>query len=123
MWPTQAQTKSPPSFLKTCAYSILSLSREIVSAGHLERKFLVFPLFMAGIFFSSGIRSDSSEEREEIVGLLKELEMETMGRVANASRLLLELVFEQREKEGAEVVADWIQLGRKRGLLVVNCRL
>ncbi len=78
---------------------------------------------MAGIFFSSGIRSDSSEEREEIVGLLKELEMETMGRVANASRLLLELVFEQREKEGAEVVADWIQLGRKRGLLVVNCRL
>lgn len=125
MWPTQTYANPLPPFVETHAHSILSLSREIVTAGYLERKFVVFPLFMAGILFSSCFSSEFATHRAETVRLLKDLEMKTMGKVANASRLLLELVYENvdRGKGSDKRLVDWVGLVKDKGLQVVNCRL
>ena len=125
MWPSQTSTYPPPPSVETHAHSILSLSREIVTAGHLERKFVVFPLFMAGILFSSCFRSEFAAQRAETIRLLKDLEMKTMGKVANASRLLLELVYENVDlgKNTGTRLVDWVGLAKDKGLQVVNCRL
>lgn len=125
MWPTQTSTNPLPPLVEAYAHSILSLGREIVIAGHLERKFVVFPLFMAGIFFSSSFSSEFAANRAETVQLLRDLERKTMGKVANASRLLLELVYEKadRGKVTATGLVDWVGLVKDKGLQVVNCRL
>lgn len=125
MWPSQTSTNPPPASVKNHAHSILYLSREIVIAGHLERKFVVFPLFMAGILFSSCFPSEFAAHRAETVRLLKDLEMKTMGKIANASRLLLELVYENLDRGTGEdtSLVDWVGLAKDKGLQVVNCRL
>ena len=48
-----------------------------------------------------------------------------MGKVANASRLLLELVYEKadRVKDTATGLVDWVGLAKDKGLQVVICRL
>lgn len=48
-----------------------------------------------------------------------------MGKVANASRLLLELVYETADRgESARTgLVDWVGLVKDKGLQVVNCRL
>ena len=125
MWPTQTSTNSLPPLVETYAHSILSLSRDAVTAGHVERKFIVFPLFMAGILFSLCFSSEFAVHRAETVKLLKDLERKTMGKIANASRLLLELVYENvdRVNDTGTGLVDWIGLVKDKGLQVVNCRL
>lgn len=49
-----------------------------------------------------------------------------MGKVANASRLLLELVYEKADRgkgTTATGLVDWVGLAKDKGLQVVNCRL
>lgn len=48
-----------------------------------------------------------------------------MGKIANASRLLLELVYENvdRVNDTGTGLVDWIGLVKDKGLQVVNCRL
>lgn len=80
---------------------------------------------MAGILFSSRFPSEFVAQRAETIRLLKDLEMKTMGKIANASRLLLELVYEnvKRGKGTGTRLIDWVGLVKDRGLQVVNCRL
>lgn len=110
-----------------CAGEILRLAREIVSHNHMERKFIVFPLFMAGFV------SKSAEERAEIVDLVKKMEEDSVGKNVAAARELLETVYERQEHrreelrregvgDGREDV-DWVGLVGELGLQVVNCRL
>ena len=123
MWQTQRLESGLPVHPKVSQYAheILQLGREIVDHGHLERKFIVFPLFMAGIV------SETVGDRDQAVKLLTALEQQTMGKVANSSRLLLQVVYEkqeeslQRGKNALDV--DWVQIVVERGLQVVNCRL
>ncbi|MCJ1464059.1 hypothetical protein MMC07_002670 [Pseudocyphellaria aurata] len=123
MWPTQRLESGSPNHPKVSQYAreILQLGREIVDNGHLERKFLVFPLFMAGFV------SESMADREEALDLLTALEQKTMGRVANASKVLLELVYERQQMRvrqgGNPLDVDWIQIVVEKGMQVVNCRL
>lgn len=124
MWPTQRLEyghPNHPSKVSQYAREILQLGREIIDNGHLERKFIVFPLFMAGLV------SESTADREEALELLTALEQKTMGRVANASKVLLELVYERQEmslqRGGNALDVDWVQIVVERGLQVVNCRL
>lgn len=123
MWPTQRLEYGHPNHPVVSQYAreILQLGREVIDNGHLERKFIVFPLFMAGLV------SESTADREEALELLTALEQKTMGRVANASKLLLELVYERQEissqRGGNALDVDWVQIVVERGLQVVNCRL
>ncbi len=93
----------------------------------MERKFIVFPLFMAGFV------SKSRDERIEIVDLVKKMEEDSVGRNVAAARELLEIVYERQERrreelkregvdEGREDV-DWVGVVGELGLQVVNCRL
>lgn len=123
MWPTQRLESGSPIHPRVSRYAreILQLGREIIDNGHLERKFIVFPLFMAGFV------SESMADREEALELLTALEQKTMGRVANASKSLLELVYERQEmslqRGGNALDVDWVQIVVEKGLQVVNCRL
>ncbi|KAG8525405.1 uncharacterized protein KY384_009049 [Bacidia gigantensis] len=106
---------------------ILKLGRDIVANGHMERKFIVFPLFMAGVV------NQYPEEREELLGLLRKLEEDSIGRNMIATRQLLEIVYERREdKQKARLGlrgevercdVDWVGMIGELGLQVVNCRL
>lgn len=110
-----------------CAGEILRLAREIVSNNHMERKFIVFPLFMAGFV------NKNTEERAEIVEIVRKMEEDSVGRNVVAARQLLEIVYERQERrkdelrregvgEGREDV-DWVGMIGELGLQVVNCRL
>ena len=123
MYPSQRSELFPfsDSEISPSVQEILSLAREIVNNGHLERKFMVFPLFMAGF------ASDDPKNKTEAMNLLMALEQETMGKVARASRDLLEIVYEKQNEEcsrvGHERDVDWVQILVEKGLQIANCRL
>lgn len=123
MYPSQRRELSSICLLEisNSIQEILALGREIVDHGHLERKFMVFPLFMAGF------ASDDAKEKDEAMNLLLALERETMGKVARASRDLLEIVYEQQQEHlsrvGHALDVDWVQILVDKGLQIVNCRL
>ena len=75
----------------------------------------------------AGFVSNSVPDRDEAMELLTALEQQTMGRVANASRVLLRLVYERqelsRQNGGNALDVDWVQIVMESGLQVVNCRL
>ena len=75
------------------AAEILRLGREIVQHGHMERKFIVFPLFMAGFV------EKRPAERTEIMNLLRKLEEDSIGRNFVATRQLLEIVYERQDQK------------------------
>ena len=110
-----------------CSGEILRLAREIVSHNHTERKFIVFPLFMAGFV------SKCREDRTEILELVKTMEVDSVGRNLVAARQLLEVVYERQERRREELRreglmeakedVDWVGLVEELGLQVVNCRL
>ena len=121
---------SPSSFIhevSQCGGEILQLAREIVSHNHLERKFIVFPLFM------SGFVSETQDERMEVLALMKKMEEDTVGRNGVAARQLLEIVYDRQDRrreelrregvEGGREDVDWVSMIAELGLQVVNCRL
>ena len=103
------------------------MAREIVSHNHLERKFIVFPLFM------SGFVSKTQDERTEVLALLKKMEEDSVGRNGMAPRQLLEIVHERQDERreelrregvvGGREDVDWVSMIGELGLQVVNCRL
>ena len=139
MYPTQRLHHPSHSIheVSQSAGQILQLGREIVSGGHMERKFIVFPLFMAGFV------NRYKAEKEEILGLVMRMEEDSVGRNMIATRQLLEIVYERqerrkgvlreerrsmglRESEGWDVGeedVDWVGMIGELGLQVVNCRL
>ena len=145
MYPTQRLPHSSHSIheVSQSVGQILRLGREIVQNGHTERKFIVFPLFMAGFV------SKHKEEKEEILDLVRRMEEDSIGRNLIASRQLLEIVHERQDerklaleetrtraasrarqggKSGVVTTAgkedvDWVGIIAELGLQVVNCRL
>ena len=129
MYSTQ-RLLSPSSLIREvshCGCEIVQLAREIVSHNHMERKFIVFPLFMAGFV------SKTPEERMEISALVRKMEEDSVGVNVVAARQLLEIVYERQERrreelkrrgvdEGMEDV-DWVSTIGELGLQIVNCRL
>lgn len=75
----------------------------------------------------AGFVSGTATDRDEAITLLTALEQQTMGKVANSSRLLLQVVYEKQEtsmqRGGNALDVDWVQIVVERGLQVVNCRL
>lgn len=110
-----------------CGDEILRLARDIIAHNHLERKFIVFPLFM------SGFVSETQDERMEILALMKKMEEDSVGRNGMAARQLLEIVHgrqdrrrEELRREGVEEArddVDWVNIIAELGMQVVNCRL
>ena len=139
MYPTQRLHHPSHTIpeVSQAAEEILRLGREIVASGHVERKFIVFPLFMAAFV------NKSETERKEILELTRKMEEDSVGRNFIAARQLLEIVYErqnrrreelkvQKNRVGNEVLedceeavedVDWVGVIGELGLQVVNCRL
>lgn len=121
MYPSQRPLHPPRHTpeISQSADEIVRLAREIVRHGHLERKFIVFPLFMAGSV------SHTPRQREEILALVERMEQDSVGRNMVAARVLLGICFERQGRGGGAGAGgvDWVGVIAELGLRVVNCRL
>ncbi|KAL8904698.1 MAG: hypothetical protein Q9207_003091 [Kuettlingeria erythrocarpa] len=101
------------SELSHSAQEIIQLTRSIISSGHHELRFAVFPLFMAGYVLPK-------PDRELALGLMERMERESIGRNTRATRELLEEVY-KRGDEGrmGPSGVDWISVLGARGLQLI----
>ena len=123
MWSTQRLEMTPEESetVSQAAREIRQLALEISEQGFIERKFIVFPLFMAGI------ASRAAPEQELVLELISVFEQQSIGKVMAATRQLLGVVFErQRASMGMGMDAfavDWIDTVSERGLQMIDARL
>lgn len=100
---------------------ILQLGLEITSHGFIERKFMVFPLFMAGI------ATINPSDHQQVIRLLIAFENKSIGKVMVATRQILEIVYEKQREVmmlgGNPLMVDWIDTVAERGLQMIDARL
>ena len=123
MWPNQRLDNDPQTTpeLSQSIYKILQLADEISSNGFIERKFMIFPLFMAGI------ANQNPPDQQRTIRLLVAFERQSIGKAMVATRQILEIVYEkQREvmRMGADpLTVDWVDTVAERGLQMIDARL
>ncbi|KAL8731769.1 MAG: hypothetical protein Q9166_003216 [cf. Caloplaca sp. 2 TL-2023] len=98
--------------ITTSSSEILTLTRNIISSGHHELRFVVFPLFMAGYVLPP-------HERGQALRLMEIMESESIGRNTRATRELLESVYCVQDEYGGQVDVDWIRMLGERGLQLI----
>ena len=123
MWPRQRicmGDESTPE-LSQSVRTILQLGDEITTNGIDERKFMVFPVFIAGI------ATRVPDDRKLALKILSFLERNSIGKVMVATRRILQIVYEeQREVElqgGHPMDVDWVTTVARRGLQMIDARL
>jgi hypothetical protein len=120
MWPSQRMDTGPESDddISHCVKVILNVAEDIVNAGRLELRFIVFPLFMAGIACSSG------PDKMTVLDLISTLEKEGVGRNTTTTRHVLEIVYERQTQRFMDVGhfldVDWIDIMIEQGLQLVS---
>ncbi|KAL8928268.1 MAG: hypothetical protein Q9208_001978 [Pyrenodesmia sp. 3 TL-2023] len=101
------------SELSPCAHEIIHLTRSIISSGHHELRFAVFPLFMAGYVLPM-------QERGLALELMERMETESIGRNTRATRELLEDVYKRGDEGGMDPSGvDWISVLGEKGLQLI----
>lgn len=92
--PAASASSSPINHpeVRSASNDILCLAREIVFSSHFERKFIVFPLFMAGFV------AHAPQEKAETLSLLGRLEEDTVGKTVVATKELLEKVYARQDE-------------------------
>lgn len=123
MWPNQ-RLDSGPQLVQETTQSIsriIQLGHEITSNGFIERKFMVFPLFMAGI------ATQNPSDHQRVIQLLVAFENQSIGKAMVATRQILEIVYEKRREVimlGADpLMVDWVDTVAERGLQMIDARL
>lgn len=123
MWPHQRLEMSAESMAEMfqSVSEILHLGREVIANGCNIRKFMVFPLFMAGI------AARHPSDQQLAVQLLKDFEYNSIGKAMIATRHILETVYQkQREvtmQGGHPMMVDWVSMIAERGLQMIDARL
>lgn len=120
MWPSQ-RMDTCPEFDDEIAQSvteILQVADSIVSAGRLELRFIVFPLFMAGVASSSGA------DKMQALDLISSMEKEGIGSNPTSTRHVLQIVYERQTQRfmnvGHSLDVNWNEIMVEQGLQVVN---
>ncbi|KAK5160219.1 hypothetical protein LTR04_004757 [Oleoguttula sp. CCFEE 6159] len=97
---------------------VLELARMTVEAEHFERRFVVFPLFLAGFATSH------PEKKRLAMELLVAMEPTSVGKNTAASRELLQIIYDLQRQSlmavGHSLAVDWIDVMTERGMHVVN---
>ncbi|TKA69613.1 hypothetical protein B0A49_05430 [Cryomyces minteri] len=97
---------------------VLELARTTVEAEHFERRFVVFPLFLAGFATSH------PEKKRLAMELLVAMEPTSVGKNTAASRELLQTVYDLQRQSlmavGHSLAVDWIDVMTEHGMHVVN---
>ncbi|KAL8830770.1 MAG: hypothetical protein Q9191_001247 [Dirinaria sp. TL-2023a] len=123
MWPRQRfymGDKSIPE-LSDSICKVLQLGREITANGFDQRKFMVFPTFMAGI------ATRNPADQQLALQILKFLERNSIGKVMMATRQILEIVYEEQRELAMQgchpMTVDWVTTVADRGLQMIDARL
>jgi hypothetical protein len=120
MWPSQRMDTGPEpdNDISECVTVILKVAEDILNAGHFELRFIVFPLFMAGVASSSG------SDKMMALDLMSAMEKEGIGCNTTTTRHLLQIVYGRQTqrfmKMGHSLDVDWIDVMIEQGLQVVN---
>jgi hypothetical protein len=121
MWPSQRiETGGGPiAEIERSTSSILQVAEEIVNASRFNLRFIVFPIFMAGIASSSG------SQKMLALDLLSSIEChEGVGRNVTTTRHVLQIVYQRQTegfiKQGHSLDVDWVEIMIEQGLQMVN---
>ncbi|KAF2725680.1 hypothetical protein K431DRAFT_260551 [Polychaeton citri CBS 116435] len=101
--------------------TIFALAINQINAGHMDRRFIVFPIFIAGA--STG----DPDSKIQALDLIRAMENSGIGQNTRRTRHLLNALYEEQSLalnsgRRAEDV-DWMEIARQRRLTVVNCGL
>lgn len=101
--------------------SIISVATAQLQQGRLDRRHVIFPLFMAGF------ATTQPDVKIRVLELIKTYEGSGIGQNTYRTRQLLTAVYEEqrrRANEGGSMEGvDWLFVARERSLTVVNCGL
>jgi hypothetical protein len=121
MWPSQRiETGGGPIVeIERSTSSILKVAEEIVNANRFNLRFIVFPIFMAGIASSSGSQKMLALDLLSSIG-----NHEGVGRNVITTRHVLQIVYQQQTegliKQGHSLDVDWVEIMIEQGLQMVN---
>jgi hypothetical protein len=100
---------------------IFTLTMSIIANGDLDRREVVFPVFIAGV------ATNNPNAKARAIDLLKTLEGHGIGQNTSVVRRLLEGVYAEQNRRVAAgrcmEEVDWLRFGRDRGMSVVHCGL
>lgn len=104
-----------------CILSIMSIARAQLSSGQLERRHIIFPLFMAGF------ATTQAEVKVEVLNIMKVYEGHGIGLNTYRTRQLLMAVCDEQMRAtnmgGSMEDVDWLTVAKERNLAVLNCWL
>jgi hypothetical protein len=120
MWPGQrlAPDSASDEIIGHHAAVILQVTENIVNSGRFDLRFIIFPLFMAGVATASG------GQKMMAMDLMSSMEKEGVGRNATTTRHVLQIVYERQTQQfmtvGHSLDVDWAGIMVEQGLQVVN---
>ena len=101
--------------------SIIALAAAQLEARQLDRRHVVFPLFMAGF------ATTQPDIKIQALDIIKAYEGTGIGQNTYTTRRLLTAVYEEQRRVvdagGRLEDVDWLRVARERSLMVVNCGL
>ena len=120
MWSTQRLDIGPEhdAEIALCVQDILQTAEGIISGSRLGLRFIVFPLFMAGVASASGA------EKMMALDLIASMEKESIGTNTTATRHALQIVYERQTQQfmsvGHSLHVNWMEVMIEQGLQVVS---
>ena len=120
MWPSQRLDTGPEfdAEIGQCVVEILQTAEGAVSAGRLELRFMIFPLFMAGFASADG------NQKMMALDMISTMEKKSIGSNTTATRHALQIVYEQQTQRfmhtGHSLDVNWSDVMVEQGLQVVN---
>jgi Fungal specific transcription factor domain len=120
MWPSQRLDTAPEydAEIAQCVSEVLRIGDRVVRNEQYHLRFIVFPLFMAGIASADG------NEKMLVLDLISSLEKESIGSNTTATRQALQIIYEQQTERfmhtGQSLDVDWSDVMLEQGLQVVN---
>lgn len=120
MWPTQRLDEGPgfDNEIAECTRKIFDIAEKIIGQGRYDSRFIVFPLFMAGVSSHSGV------ERMRAMDLIQRMEFESIGANTATTRRILKMVYERQTERFMQVAHSldvcWIDIMAEQGVQVVN---
>lgn len=120
MWPTQRFDNGPDfdGEIAECITQIFQLAESIISQGRLHSRFIVFPLFIAGV------SSHSGAEKRHAMDLIASMEKESLGANTSATRRLLQVVYERQTERfmrvGHSLDVNWMAIMADQEIQIVN---
>ncbi|KZF26886.1 hypothetical protein L228DRAFT_235892 [Xylona heveae TC161] len=123
MWPSQRAhlANADEREISECVAEVLRVGQTIVAEGRFTYRFIIFPLFLAGV------AAHHSRDKKVALELIIAMERESVGNNTRATRQLLQFVY-QRQSEGVMTVGtsvhvDWIQVMFESGVQLVHVGL